>query len=130
MLFMTVPRHFTIWWLFWSEHKPDDFVLPPILAQFPNYSIRDEDDDLTPLLVDDDDEETELDRVVARAWHSIPSVDQNLMIYCWAARQAEKVICHRIVTVDQTVSVAEAKVFLMEDINKLQGLHDRAICNC
>lgn len=124
MLLITVPRLFTTWWLYWSEQKPDDFPLPPVLAQFSDFSLQDEGDDTTSLLVDDN-EETELGRVVTIAWHSIPVVDRNLMLFCWAARQAEKVVHDRIT--HPTVSVAEAKVFLIEDMSELQGLHDRAI---
>jgi hypothetical protein len=47
------------------------------------------------------------------------------MLFCWAALQAEKVVHDRIT--HPTVSVAEAKVFLIEDMSELQGLHDRAI---
>ena len=125
MFLITVPRLFTIWWLSRSNRQPDDFMLPPVFAQFPDYSIHDEDDDLTPRLVDDNGE-TELSRVVARAWSFIPAVDRTLMVYCWGARQQEKAICNGIA--HPTTSAAEAKAILMEDMSEgLQGLHTRAI---
>jgi hypothetical protein len=45
MFLMTVPCLFTIWqWLSWSDCQLDDFILPLVFAQFPDYSILDEDD--------------------------------------------------------------------------------------
>jgi len=72
MLLMTVPHLFTIWWLYWSYHMPNQFTLPH----------NEDGDDLTPLLFNNN-EETELGRTVTRAWNFIPSVDQDLMVYCW-----------------------------------------------
>lgn len=105
---------------------PNRFTLPHVLANFPNYSIHDEDDDdLTPLLFDDN-EETELGRTVTRAWNFIPSVDRDLMVYCWAARQEEKAV--RDGLAHPTTSVADAKAFLKKDMGLgLQSLHVRAI---
>ena len=125
MFLITVPRLFTIWWLSHSNRQPDDFMLPPVFAQFPDYSIHDEDDDLTPRLVDDNGE-TELSRVVARAWSFIPAVDRSLMVHCWGARQREKAV--RDGLAHPTTSAAEAKAILMEDMSEgLQGLRTRAI---
>jgi hypothetical protein len=99
--------------------------LPPIFAQFPDYSIHSEDDNLTPRLFDDDGE-TELSRVIMRAWNFIPSVDQSLMVYCWAARQQQRTVRGRIV--HPTPSAAEAKAILNEDMSEeLQELRTRAI---
>jgi len=121
-----LPRLFTIWWLYRSYHMPDQFTLPHVLANFPHYSIHDEDgDDLTSLLFDDN-AETQLGRTVTRAWNSIPSVDRDLMMFCWAARQEGKVVHDRLAY--PSTSVADAKVFLMKDMGEgLQSLHIRAI---
>ena len=125
MFLMTVPRLFTIWWLSRSSRQPNDFTLPSVFAQFPDYSIHDEDDDLTPRLFDDNGE-TELGRVVARAWSFISSVDRSLMVYCWGARQQEKAVRDGIAY--PTTSVAEAKAILTKDMStELRGLHTRAI---
>lgn len=123
---MTVPRLFTIWWLYRSYHMPDQFTLPHVLANFLNYSIRDENgDDLTPLLFDNN-AEMRLGTAVTAAWNSIPSVDRDLMVYCWAARQEEKVV--RDGLAHPTTSVAEAKAFLTQDMGEgLQLLHIRAV---
>jgi hypothetical protein len=117
-----LPRLFTIWWLLWSYRKPE-CELPPILLRFPDYSIHNEDnDDLTPRLVDDN-EETELGKTVTRAWNSIPSVDRNLMLFCWVAQQEQKVVRRGIA--HPATLVAEAKALLREDLDGT--LHTRAI---
>jgi hypothetical protein len=100
--------------------------LPPIFAQFPDYSIHSEDDNLTPRLFDDDEETTELSRVIMSAWNFIPSVDRSLMVYCWAARQQQRTVRDGIV--HPTPSAAEAKAILKEDMSEeLQELRTRAI---
>jgi len=78
---ITVSCLFTIWWLSQSDLQPDDFILPPVFAEFPDYSIHNEDDNLMLHLINYN-RETELGRVVARVWSFIPSVNQSLMVYC------------------------------------------------
>jgi len=61
---------------------------------------------------------------MAMAWDSITSVDQSLMLFCWASRKTERLVRHRVV---HSVSLAEAKV-LKEDMGQeLQGLHRQAL---
>ncbi|KIM81186.1 hypothetical protein PILCRDRAFT_821632 [Piloderma croceum F 1598] len=123
-----LPRLFTIWWLSRSDRQPNDFILPPIFAQFPDYSIEsihNEDDDLTPRLFDDNGE-TKLGGVVMRAWNFIPSVDRSLMVYCWAARHQEKAVHDKLAHL--STSAAEAKAVLKKDMSgELQGLCTRAL---
>lgn len=90
---MAVPRLFTIWWLYRFYHMPDQFTLPNVL----------ESDDLTFLLFDNNTE-TKLGRTVTAAWNSIPSIDRDLMVYCWTARQEKAV---RDGLAHSTTSVAE-----------------------
>ena len=125
MFLMTVPRLFTIWWLYRSHYM--QFILPHILADFPNYSIHNEDGgDLTDLLFNNN-AETDLARIVMQAWDFIPSVDRELMVYCWAARQQVGTIRNGLR--HPTTSVPEAKALLTKDMEglQLQLLRNRAV---
>jgi hypothetical protein len=124
---ITVPRVFTIWWLVWNNYDPLHFPLPECLQPFPNLCLEDEDYELSDLLVDDTgNQESPAGHAVFQAWQSIPSMERDLMLVLWAARQESRRVrnffCH-----PKPEPSAAADVLSLLLSGRLSRLQDRAL---
>ena len=105
---ITVPRAFGLWWLVWNQIDSDSFPLPGPLRDVPGLTTVNDDEDLAYLFVDDDDNETAFGSAIADAWHTIPFVDRDLMLFCWGA-------------VHRAQAVRGAESFMSSEANRDSG---------